>query len=249
MKHFFLNMNTSSFVFEAFNIIHIILLTIVFILFIVILYNKKNIRNLSHSKQKMIRIIFGVILIMFYVLRRGSFLYYGVYNWKNHLSLGFCNMTNFMFIIYCFSGNKKLFNICYYCAFCGPLLSILIPSVTVSINNFSFINFIMIHHVVFLMNIVFAIFENKRSSIKELFSAYKTMIIYILLCYGFNFIFETEYNFLNQFVVKGAQNINIISYIINSNVMNCIVLLCVGITMNYIGHYVLNLTYDSNYDN
>lgn len=241
MRNFFLNMNNNAIIFKAFSILHVISLVLTFILFIIVLYNKKQLRNTNPVIKKRIRIIFGIILCIFYVLRRGTFIYYGVYNWKYHLSLGFCNMTNILFIIYCLTGNKKIYNLCYYCAFCGPLLSILFPVINISINNYSFINFIVIHHIVFLMNIVFAIFEDKEYSVKDMVWAYGTIITYVLFCYGFNLIFGTHYNLLSQFVIDSVKKIDIVFRIINSQFLNNMVLLFIGMIMVLIGGRVLKL--------
>lgn len=241
MRNFFLNMNNNAIIFNAFSFLHVISLVITFILFIIILYNKKQLRNTNPVIKKRIRIVFGIILCIFYILRRGTFIYYGVYNWKYHLSLGFCNMTNILFIIYCFTGNKKICNLCYYCAFCGPLLSILFPVINISINNYSFINFIVIHHIVFLMNIVFAIFEDKEYSVKDMVWACGIIITYVLFCYGFNLIFGTKYNLLSQFVIDSVKKIDIVFRIINSKFLNNMVLLFIGMIMVLIGGRVLKL--------
>lgn len=232
MNHCFIN-------YKFFNVVHGITLFAVFIVFISILYNKKRIGNIGNVNKKRIRIIFGIILMVFFILRRGSFIYYDVYTWKLHLDIEFCSMTSIMFIIYCLGGNKKIYNICYYCAFCGPLLSILIPVVDIGINNYSFINFIMIHHVVFLMNIVFAIFEKHIFSRKKAIIAHGFMIMYILACYGFNIIFGTQYNFLTQLVIDSLQGINIINLIVNSIPMNIMVLLLISSLLIMFGSYIL----------
>lgn len=241
MKRFLLNTNTSNLIFESFSFIHIISIILVVIVFILILYNKKKLISINKSNKKIIRIIFGLILVIFYIIRRGSFLYYGVYNWKNHLSLGFCNMTSLLFIFYCFTGNKKIYNICYYCTFSGPLLSILIPSVNIGINNYAFINFIMIHHFIFLMNLLFCIFEKKKSSKKDFITAYIIMIMYMFFCYSFNYIFGTHYNYLDNFLNDYIRNLNFVSKIINYDSLGFIILVMIGTGMVLLGYNFLKL--------
>jgi len=241
MREFFLNQNTSIFNFEIFNFLHLISLVITLIGLIFIIYNKNKIANISNKRRKQIRIIFGIVLLLFYIFRRGSFVYYGVYNWKNHLSLGFCNMTSWLFIIYCLRGNKKIYNLCYYCAFCGPLLSILFPVIKIGINNYSFVNFIMIHHIVFLMNILFAIWEKKEYHRKDLLTSYMFIVVYVLLSYLFNFIFDTHYNELGQFIVDAFEQNHLMTYIIGHQMISTIILMIVGIGFCNIGGYVLRL--------
>lgn len=239
MENFFLNKNTCIFNFEMFNILHFISIVVVLVLLLLVVYNKEKIAKIKN--KKLIRILFGITLIIFYVLRRGSFIYYGVYNWKYHLSLGFCNMTNILFAIYCLSGNKRIYNLCYYCAFCGPLLSIIFPVINISINNYSFVNFLMIHHVVFLMNIVFAIFEDKKPIKKDLWKAYVYIILYIVTTYIFNYIAGTNYNKLAQFITNSLQQNQLVIFIIENKIINYCVLLLIGLMFVIFGHYILKI--------
>lgn len=241
MKNFFLNMNHSFLNFYAFSFTHVLLLIITFILSVSILYNSEKLKNIKEPIKKKIRIAFGIFLIVCFLLRRGSFIYYDVYDWKYHLDLGFCNMTNILFIIYCLSGNKKIYNICYYCAFCGPLLSILLPVVDIGVNNYSFLNFVAIHNVVFSMNLVFAIFEKTKFSTKNKYIAHIFMIVYVLGCYGFNIMFNTRYNYLSEFVIGKLKQYDYILGIINNVFLNIVVLLFVSVVMISIGETVLKL--------
>ena len=238
-KSFFLNNNHSFLHFQAFNIIYFVFLIITFLLFILILNNAKNLDKINKKKKNIIRTIFGLILCITVILRRGTFIYYDVYNWRYHLDIGFCNMTSILFIFYCFTGNKKLFNVCYYCAFYGPLLSILVPVLDIDVNNYSFVSFIIIHHAVFLMNMIFVIFERKKFSIKDKLIANKFIIIYISLCCIFNIIFDTKYNYLTEFITKPLLNNQIIFIIANNIVFNLIVLVITNFIMTYLGGLIL----------
>ena len=241
MREFFLNMNEFFIRFEFLNMLYMVSVILTFYILLLIIKNRKRISNLEIKKKKQIRMIFGCILVLFYILRRGTFIYYEVYNWKYHLDLGFCNMTNMLFIIYCFTGSKKLYNICYYCAFCGPLLSIIFPVINISINNFSFINFIMIHHVLFLMNLIFAIFENHHFDKKNFTITCIFLLVYLLFCYIFNIFFNTNYNFLNQLVISSWQYNVVVQFIIKNKFLNYIILVILGIIMSSFGVYILKM--------
>lgn len=250
MKEFFLNQNTCLFSFKMFNMIHFISVAIVLVLLLLIVYNKDKISKVKN--KTLIRILFGFFLIVIYILRRGSFVYYSIYNWRYHLSLGFCNMTNILFIIYCLSGNKKIYNLCYYFAFCGPLLSILFPVINIGINNYSFINFLMIHHVIFLMNVVFAIFESKKPIKKDLINAYVYGVLYIIITHIFNHIMGTNYNELNQFIANSLQQNSLVIFMVENKFINYSILFLIGLVFVIFGHYVLkilNLRSDNNEEN
>lgn len=232
MKDFFLNSN-SGIIFKLFNFPYFIILGIFLITFILIIYNKSKFIEIPDKIKKIIRIAYGLILLVFLIIRRGTFIYYGVYNWKIHLDIGFCNMTNILFIIYCFTGYKKLYNICYYCAYCGPLAAVLFPSVNVSINNFSFLIFLIFHHVTFLMNIIFSLFENKQYVFKESLLANIFIFIYFLICNCFNVFFGTMYNHPNKLIERSIFDF------INCNLCCNVILLIIGTTLLLFGNYVL----------
>lgn len=94
------------------------------------------------------------------------------------------------------------------------------------------------------MNIVFAIFEDKKNILKDMFKAYIYMIIYMLGCYLFNYIFGTQYNLLNQFLNKTL--LDIFPFLIANKIFNNVVLLIVGILFNLSGLYILNIINNMN---
>lgn len=240
MENFFLNQN-NGINFNFLSITHLIILIITFSILTVIINNKNNIKAMDYRYQKKIRIIFGFVLLVAFLLRRGSFVLYGVYSWKYHLDIGFCNMINLLFIIYCFTGSKKVYNICYYGAFCGPLLSIIMPSIEVGINNYSFYNFILIHNITFLMNIIFSIFENKEYSKKDFWGAIIILISYLVSSYIFNWIFTTSYNRLSNFLTLSILKYRVVRTICDIQILNIIILIGIGRIMFEVAKYTLNL--------
>lgn len=239
MKNYLLN-NNVGIEFCLFSIIHLIILIVTYLIIILILFNKKKISNISNKQKKKIRIIVGVLFLLIIIVRRGSFIYYGVYNWKMHLDLGFCNMANLLFVLYCFTGSSKIYNICYYFVFGGPLLAMLFPSVTVSINNFSFLAFIIMHYGLFLFNIIFAIFENKKYQVKEALIGISTGVIYFLITMIFNNVFNTAYNEFNSLISKSLQFNKFIVFLNKYRLICILLVLTIGSLMSYSGKYMLN---------
>lgn len=170
MKRFLLNQNTNLII-SIFSKYHIGLIILTFLLVCLIINNKEKFINMNEKKKKVLRYTLAGILIINFILRRGSFIYYGVYNWKYHLDINFCNFTSIMFLTYSLTGNKKIYEICYYMAFIGPFVSILCPSVNFSPLNYSFYSFIILHHIIFIFNIMFMYAEKleyKKNALKKI---------------------------------------------------------------------------------
>ena len=213
MKQFFLNQNDGyNYVFMG-EIYFFSLILIVIICAIIIFYKNKII-NISASKKKMVRIAFGIFLLIAWILRRGSFILYGVYNWRHHLDINFCSMTNIMMIIYCFTGNKKLYVLCYYFAFCGPFISIFFPSINSSLLNYSTINFFIIHHCIFLFTLISFFLEKPKYTRNDFVMAEMFIVLFVFLTYGFNFLFGTRYNTLESFLPNNIVSLPIVLSIV-----------------------------------
>lgn len=206
MKNFFLN-HQNDFVVEIFSIYHFLFILLVFLFVCLVINNKEKFINLEKSKQKKLRYILFFILLINFILRRGSFIYYDVYNYKFHLDINFCNFTSILFMIYCITGNKKIYTICYYMTFVGPLLSILFPSVNISPLNYSFYSFIILHHLIFIFNIMFMYMENLKYNKNAFIKVIIFIFIYLIVTWIFNLFFKTTYNSPLTFISNSLNEI------------------------------------------
>lgn len=214
MKSFFLNQNKNLFI-SLFSKYHISLIILTFLIVCLIINNKEKFLNINDKNKKILRYTLAGILIINFILRRGSFIYYGVYNWKYHLDINFCNFTSIMYLIYSLTGNKKIYEICYYMAFIGPFSSILCPSVDFSPLNYSFYSFIILHHIIFIFNIMFMYTEKleyKKNALKKIIIF---LVIYFSTIYLFDFIFNTTYNMPNSFLNKAILDNKVIKVCLN----------------------------------
>lgn len=214
MKKFFLNQDTNLFI-SLFSKYHICLVMLCFLLVCLIINNKEKFINISNNKKTVLRYVLAILLMTNFLLRRGSFIYYGVYDWRYHLDINFCNFTSIIIFIYCITGNKKIYEICYYMVFIGPFLSIIFPSVNFSPFNYSFYSFIVLHHIVFIFNIIFMYSEKLKYNKNNFKKAIFFLIIYFCLIYLFNIFFNTRYNtpitFLNQSIKNNNSIYNYLS--------------------------------------
>lgn len=240
MKSFLLNKNVGI-NFSIFSFAHIVLLFITYVLFLLIIINKNRIKNISSECKKIIRIFFGLILLVAFIVRRGSFIYYGVYDIKYHLDLGFCSATALLFIIYCFSGSKKIYKFCYYAAFAGPLLSILFPSINISINNYSFVVFVLFHNVIFLMNLIFCLFQDMKKNTVESIKIAGIYDTYLFVINILNLFLGWSYNKLSNFIPIKYLNNKLIYNLSNNLFIELIVYLITTIICLLFSNYILDV--------
>ena len=205
LRKFFLNQNDDMLI-EPFSIMHFILILMT-ILIMLLIYKKRDKINLKTS-----RIILAVILVINLVLRRGSFIYYGVYDYHYHLDINFCNFTAILMLIYSLTGNKKLYKYCYYMVFIGPLLSILFPCLTFSLKNYSFYSFLILHYILFIFNFIFYLKEDISFSKENLIKVIKFIFGYFIIVYMIDYLFKFDYNKIDTFI---NMDIFIINYLRN----------------------------------
>ena len=238
MINFFLNQN-NNFVIELFSIYHFLFIFVTFLIIDLIILDKDKFLNLNIKQKKNIRFLLSTILIINFILRRGSFIYYGVYNWKYHLDINFCNFTSLLFFLYCITGSKKIYSICYYFAFIGPLLSILIPSSNLSPLNYSFYSFLILHHIIFIFNIIFMFIENYKYNKKDLQNTILFLLLYIIIIYIFNFIVNTTYNMPLTFVNINILNLNFINILLDIKYIEFFIMFLVIYLLIYSGKIFL----------
>lgn len=238
LREFFLNLNNTSSI-TLFSIPHILMISITFILAFIIIYKRYKISKIPPKLYNIMRILFGIVLVLNFILRRGSFIYYNVYNWRIHLDINFCNFTSIMTIIYCFTNNKKILNICYHMAFIGPLIAIILPSYNLMPYGYAFYSFLILHNGVFLF-ILFSIFANKLEWSKERrFQTIKFLIIYYVIIFTFDYFFKVNYNMPLSFVNVSITNIPFINFLANNNVIVFCIYFIIIFALTYLGNYSL----------
>lgn len=246
MKSFLLNYNNYSI--SLFSLYHILLMSLTFLILLIVIINKKKIKNFKPKTKKIIKYTFGVILIINLIIRRGSFIYFNVYDWQKHLDINFCNFVNLLTIIYIFSGNKKVLEKTYYMSFVGPLLAVILPSYNLQPLTYSFISFILTHHILLIFNFIFIFMDDLRYDKYRINRVLRFLIIYFVIIYTFDYSFNVNYNMpltfinttlLNNPLIKIIASNVILTYIAYVLVIN--LLLIIGdFTLKYITKQELN---------
>lgn len=238
MREFFLNLNNTSSI-SLFSIPHITIIVITSIIAFIIIYNSNKISQMNKNVYNFLRVAFGVILILNIIIRRGSFIYYNVYNWRIHLDINFCNFTSLMTIAYCFTNNKKILNICYHMAFIGPLIAILLPSYNLMPYGYAFYSFLIIHHLLFLF-ILFSVFANKLKFTKELnFESLKFILVYFVTIFTFDYFFNVNYNMPLSFVNNSIIDIPFINILANNHIIVFIIYFIIISLLNKFSNHIL----------
>lgn len=205
MRSFFLNINNGYFI-NLFSIMHILLIILVGCVLFIVIKNKNFFSNLSNKNKRTLRLLFGILLIINMLIRRGSFLYYGVYDWHKHLDINFCNFTSIVFIIYSFTGNKKILNCAYYMSFIGPFIAILLPSTNLNPLGYAFYSFLLIHHIIYIFSFIFMFMEGLKWDNKNLWRTVEFLIIYFIVVFIFDISFGVNYNqpltFVNNIILR-----------------------------------------------
>jgi len=232
----------NDFIVEIFSIYHFLLILLTFLFVILIINNKELFINIKNKEKRKLQILLAFILIINWIIRRGSFIYYGVYNWQYHLDINFCNFTNILFLIYCLTNNKKIYNISFYMSFIGPLIAIIIPSVNLSPLNYSFYSYIIIHHLIFIFNIMFMYIENIKFNEKEYNKTIIFLIIYFSIIKIFNLVLKTTYNNATSFV---NENLNI-NFILNNQILTAIIYILIIFILLNVGKLFLRIFNEKN---
>jgi len=224
MKKFFLNYN-SGYTIKIFSVEYFFMVFLVLLLLILIIKNKEKFTNMSKNSKKKLRIAFGIVLLINLILRRGSAIYYNVYDWRYDLDLGVCNFNSILMMIYCFTGSKQIYKISFYLTFVGPLNSILLPCMNLNPLNYSCYSFIIIHHLLFVFNVIFMYNEGIHYRKKEFVLFCIFIFIYLIITFRMNSLYNIAYNLPEAFVHNTLKNKGVIYAILSNKALTFAVFL------------------------
>jgi len=127
-------------------------------------------------------------------------------------------------------------------SFIGPLIAIIIPSVNLSPLNYSFYSYIIIHHLIFIFNIMFMYIENIKFNEKEYNKTIIFLIIYFSIIKIFNLVLKTTYNNATSFV---NENLNI-NFILNNQILTAIIYILIIFILLNVGKLFLRIFNEKN---
>lgn len=190
MKEFFVN-EKIGIPFHLFDLTHISLILVLVITLTLIILNRNNLSNIKNKKR--LKILFAVILLSNMCILYGSYLLYGVYDWKLHLPLHFCFITGNLFSLSMIFNLKKLYKVTYFWVFVGPLPAIIWPDNTSCFDNYLFYHYIISHHCLLIFNLIVYYMERIKIEKKDIFKSLLCANVVFGIMIIFNMIFGTNY--------------------------------------------------------
>ncbi|MEG2351372.1 MAG: YwaF family protein, partial [Bacilli bacterium] len=111
MREFFLDEKIVN-PFKIFGITHFICILIVILGMVLIYRHSSKIKKIV-NKLRLKHIMF-IILFSNMAIYYGSYIYYGVYDWRVHLPLHICFIAGILFMIYLINGNPKIYKVSFF---------------------------------------------------------------------------------------------------------------------------------------
>lgn len=160
------------------------MLTLFILFFITLVLTGKTLSN----APRIIHLL-GVILIFAII----STTRYNLYH-NPHLLLWLCNITALLGLFLCFMFHQKLFEVFFYFAWSGDLLTLMIVNNPVAppleIYPVSWMGFMLKHIIPLLLTIHFIKNENRRLTETAFKTALIALIGYAVFIVGYNWIFD-----------------------------------------------------------
>ena len=192
MKEFFLDENIKM-PFILFGKIHIGCILILILSLFIIYLSRNKIKKIDSYKKRNIKIIMFIILSGNMLLYYGSYIYYGVYDWKVHLPLHFCFISGILFMIYLLNNKKNLYKIIFPLTFIGPLPAIFYPDLTSSFDYFVFYQYFISHHLLMIFSYFILYLDDFTIEFKDTIKTFILANIIFISMFIFNNIFNTNY--------------------------------------------------------
>lgn len=193
MKKFLLSFN-SKFPFKIFGFQHLLMTIVTIILFIIVYKLKDNDKLKTKKNIKKIRIIISIIILLNMFIYRGSYMYYGIYNVKIHLSLYYCHIVNYLFVLSLIMNYKPFYKIIYGLTWIGSFCSMIFPDISGGIDTFLFYSLFISHHLMLVFVTLIMGINKIHFKFKDLLKSSISGIGILLITYCINYDFGTNYN-------------------------------------------------------
>ena len=190
MREFFVN-EEIGIPFHKFDLTHICLLVLLAIILFIIYKKRNDLPNIKHKKR--LKVIFSIILITNMCILYGSYIYYGVWDFRMHLPLHLCFITGNLYAIAAIFDLKELYKWVYFLVFVGPLSAIIWPDNTSCFDNYLWYHYIISHHGLFIFSFITYYMDKVKIEKRDLLNALLVGNIIFVSMAIFNDIFGTTY--------------------------------------------------------
>lgn len=199
MREFFID-DIAGIPFSLFGWVHFLCMAFIITSLFFIYINRNKIANLHYSIKNRIKILIVIIMFVNMKLYYIPLIFYGRYDWTNHLPLHFCFISGYLFMFALLTNNRKIYKITYFFAFMGPIPAILWPDVDIrsSFDSFLFYQYFLSHHFFLLANMFIFYAYNYKFKVIDIKKAFIAANVIFITMSGFNIIFKTNYIMSNS---------------------------------------------------
>ena len=194
LREFFVNEHP-RFLFHQFGLIHDIFIGLAIIGVIVIYLNRQKISKIPKEKNKLILKISAVILLINMIIFTFGNLYFGSFDFNEHLPLHLCFIANYLFIFAILFNKQSILKTTIFLSFIGPIPAILWPNLVSTIDNFNFWQYVISHHFFICISLYSYYALNYHVEFKNFIITFIFTNFLMLAMYPFNLKFHTNYIF------------------------------------------------------
>ena len=194
LREFFVNEHP-KFLFKQFGLIHNIFIGLVVIVLIIIYLKRNKIDKIPVKTSKRILKIGAIILFINMLIFTFGNLYFGSFDYKEHLPLHLCFIANYLFMFGILFNKENILKITIFLSFIGPIPAILWPNLVSTIDNFNFWQYVISHHCFISLSLFSYYALNYHVEFKNYIQTFILTNFLMLIMYPFNLAFKTNYIF------------------------------------------------------
>ena len=228
MKKFLLSQNI-TFPFKLFGVQHILMLIVTSLLFVGIYLVRNKFKKLSKSSLKKLRLGMAIFIFTNMFIYRISYMIYGVYDIRIHLSLYYCHIINYLFVISLFFNYTSFYKVIYGLAWIGVVWGIIVPDLSSGIDCFIFYSSFISHNLLLVFVTIVTIINNIKFKFLDCLKCMSYAIAMVGVTYLINIDFGTKYN--NPSSYFGINSIT-------NELMQYFLLIIVGFVGAMLGYFI-----------
>lgn len=203
MKDFLLSID-SNFPFEIFGKQHMLMLIITLYLFVIVFIFRKRLSKMNERQFNILRKVCAFIILFNMLIYRGSYIYYGIYDIKIHLSLYYCHIVNYLVVIALLINYNPFYKIVYGLSWIGTIWAVIFPDLSSGVDCFGFYTCFISHNLLLFFVITIVVIKHIKYNFKDFI---KSLIIAIIIFsltnvvnYDFGTNFNSPYSLLGEYV-------------------------------------------------
>ncbi len=197
LREFFVNEHPGP-SFKMFGLNHLLCVSLVIASLILIYFNRNKISNLNYKVKRIILVTGACILLLNMLIYTSTNVYYGIFDYKIHLPLHLCFISNYLFIYGILFKNEKVLKLTFFLSFIGPIPAILWPELPSCFDYYKFWEYFTSHHIFIILSFFSYYALNYKVEFKNFIQTFIFTNILIFLMMPFNYFFQMNYIYSSQ---------------------------------------------------